>query len=258
MTSDAVLTIKHLTKRFGGLTAVDNVSMEFGPGRLHAIIGPNGAGKTTLFNLINGFIKVDAGQVLLGTHSITGLSPHHISHLGIARTLQIKSVFPGLTVSENIWLAAQSRSRFLHPFRAVSTYADTAKIVDRILEEMRLGDLRRQLAGTLSYGDIALLEIGIALATKPRLLLLDEPVCGMSPEETGRVVEKIRQLSKRLSVILVEHDMEVVFGIADEITVMAQGAVLYRGAPAEVSANERVREVYLGEEHHGQSEHANA
>jgi branched-chain amino acid transport system ATP-binding protein len=242
----AVLSVRGLTKRFGGLTAVDHVDVEFESGRLHAIIGPNGAGKTTFFNLISGFIRADAGQVTFLGQDISGLKTHAISRLGIARTLQIKSVFNQLSVRENVWIAAQARLPYLHPFRPVSRFPQTDEKVDRILADVGLLPFARSPAGTLSHGDMALLELGIALAAEPKLLLLDEPICGMSPQETAQTVAKIRELSRKIDIILIEHDMEVVFDLAEDITVMAQGAVLARGLPKDIAGDERVREAYLG------------
>jgi branched-chain amino acid transport system ATP-binding protein len=241
------LRIEQLTKRFGGLVAVDGLSFELAPRRLHAIIGPNGAGKTTLFNLISGFLSADQGRVFFGGRDITGLKPYQISRLGIARTLQIKSVFNRLTVAENVWIAAHARNRFLHPFRAATKDRGTREKAAAVLEEVGLGALADREAGTLSYGDIALLEIAIALAQEPKLLLLDEPICGMSPAETERTVAKIVQLAQRIDIVIIEHDMEVVFEIADDITVMAQGTVLASGTPADIARDERVREAYLGQ-----------
>jgi branched-chain amino acid transport system ATP-binding protein len=241
------LRIENLVKRFGGLVAVDGVSLELAPRRLHAIIGPNGAGKTTLFNLISGFLPADSGIIFFNEQKITGLKPHQVSRLGVARTLQIKSVFTRLSVADNVWIAAHARHRFLHPFRAASKDRATQRKVEEILEEVGLAALAAREAGTLAYGDIALLEIAIALAQEPRLLLLDEPICGMSPAETERTVAKIRELAARIDIVIIEHDMEVVFEIADDITVMAQGAVLASGAPRDIARDERVREAYLGQ-----------
>jgi len=241
-----ILSVRGLTKRFGGLTAVDDVDVDFDSGRLHAIIGPNGAGKTTFFNLISGFLRPDEGRVEFDGHDITGLKTHQISKLGMARTLQIKSVFNQLSVRENVWIAAQARLPWLHPFRPVTRFKATDEKVDRLLEEVGLTRLAERQAGTLSYGDMALLELGIALAAEPRLLLLDEPICGMSPQETAHTVAKVVELSKSIDIILIEHDMEVVFDIAEDIVVMAQGAVLARGTAKEIAADERVREAYLG------------
>ena len=243
---EPILRVNGLTKNFGGLTAVDNVDFELPPNELHAIIGPNGAGKTTFFNLISGFLAADSGRVVFDGEDILGRAPHKISQRGIARTLQVKSVFNGLTVYDNIWIAAHSRNKFLHPFRPRRKYRDTADQVERILEEIGITSYANEIAGNLSYGDMGLVEMAIALATKPKLVLLDEPVAGMSPEETERTVAKIRDLSKTLSVILIDHDMEVVFGVADTITVMNQGAILCQGPPKQVAQDKRVQEAYLG------------
>jgi branched-chain amino acid transport system ATP-binding protein len=245
--SEAILRTEHLTKRFGGLTAVDDLSLSLARGQLHAIIGPNGAGKTTFFNLISGLLPVTSGRVFFDGQDITGLLPHQISRLGIKRTLQIKSVFNQLTVADNLWVTRQAGKRFLHPFRAASRDVDTRERVDKTLEEIGMTALAGRLAGTLSYGDVALLEIGMALISEPRLLLLDEPTCGMSPAETARAVAKIRELTHKVDIVIIEHDMEVVFEIADDITVLAQGAILASGKPEAISADERVREAYLGQ-----------
>ena len=197
--SDPVLHISGLTKAFGGLVAVDKVDYELPGGDLRAIIGPNGAGKTTLFNLISGILNADEGKIKFHGQNISGKPPHVISQMGIARTLQIKSVFDGLSVYDNLWIAAHAQSQNLNPFRAASSYSETALIVEEVLEEVGISKFQNELAGNLSYGDIALLEIAIALSMKPKLLLLDEPVAGMSPEETEAIVTKIKELSKRFS-----------------------------------------------------------
>jgi branched-chain amino acid transport system ATP-binding protein len=244
--TEPVLRTEGLTKRFGGLVAVDDLSFRLTSGRLHAIIGPNGAGKTTFFNLISGLLTPDAGQVFFHGRRITSLKPHEISRLGIKRTLQIKSVFPQLTVAENLWITARAGHGFLHPFRSAAGDRATAEKVERTLAQIGLAALARRPAGTLSYGDIALLEIGMALISDLRLLLLDEPTCGMSPAETARTVATIRSLAQTIDIIIIEHDMEVVFEIADEITVMALGGILASGKPREIADDERVREAYLG------------
>jgi branched-chain amino acid transport system ATP-binding protein len=244
--SEAVLRVENLTKRFGGLTAVDNLCLSLPSGRLQAIIGPNGAGKTTFFNLVSGLLPADSGRVFFLGREITGLKPHQISRLGIKRTLQIKSVFPQLSVADNLWITAQAGNRFLHPLRPASRDRATAERVERTLEQIGFSPLARRQAGTLSYGDVALLEIGMALISQPRLLLLDEPTCGMSPAETERAVVKIQELARNIDIVIIEHDMEVVFEIADDITVMTQGAVLTSGSPEAISTDERVREAYLG------------
>lgn len=244
--SEPVLRTEGLTKKFGGLTAVDNLSLSLPSGRLHAIIGPNGAGKTTFFNLVSGMLSLTSGKVFFQGKDITGLKPHEISRLGIKRTLQIKSVFQQMTVAENLWITRQASQRFLHPFRAASRDNATRERVEQTLEQIGMTAFAQRIAGTLSYGDVALLEIGMALISEPKLLLLDEPTCGMSPAETERAVAKIRELAKSIDIVIIEHDMEVVFGIAKDITVMAQGAILASGNPQEISNDESVREAYLG------------
>ena len=245
--TEPVLRIEGLTRRFGGLIAVNAVDFVLPGGELHAIIGPNGAGKTTLFNLISGLLSADAGRILFAGRDITGERPHRISRLGIARTLQVKSVFNGLSVYDNVWIAAQTRRGFLHPLRPAHAYSDTDAKVRDLLAQLELEGHAKELAGNLSYGDVALLEIAIALATDPRLLLLDEPVAGMSPSETARATARIRDLARRVDVILIEHDMEVVFSIADRVTVMHQGAILAAGRPDEIRRDRRVQDAYLGE-----------
>lgn len=244
--SEMILRTENLTKRFGGLTATDNLSLSFPGGRLQAIIGPNGAGKTTFFNLISGLLRADSGRVFFRDRDITGLRPHEISRLGIKRTMQIKSVFNQISVAENLWITRQASQRFLHPFRAASRDRATRERVDQTLEQIGMTALGHRIAGTLSYGDVAMLEIGMALISDPQLLLLDEPTCGMSPAETERAVAKIRELAGKVDIVIIEHDMEVVFGLADDITVLAQGAILATGNPREIADNERVREAYLG------------
>ena len=244
--TESVLRIRGLTKAFGGLVAVDGVDYELPGGDLRAIIGPNGAGKTTLFNLISGMLPADSGSITFRGRDITGRSPHAISRLGIARTLQVKSVFNGLSVHDNVWIAAHAGAGRLHPLRSAASFGETAATVEQVLEDVGIGDLRDEQAGNLAYGDIALLEMAIALAMRPNLLLLDEPVAGMSPEETQNTVARIKALSRQLDVILIEHDMEVVFGIADVITVMNNGAILCEGPPDEIAKDARVQEAYLG------------
>ena len=244
--SEPVLRTENLTKRFGGLTAVDNLSISLSGGRINAIIGPNGAGKTTFFNLVTGLLSPSGGRIFFRGRDITGLRPHVISRLGVKRTLQVKSVFPDLSVADNLWITRQARSRFLHPFRAAASDRDAKMRVTQTLEQIDLTDLAARPAGTLSYGDVAMLEIGMAIISEPSLLLLDEPTCGMSPAETSRAVAKIRDLARTIDIVIIEHDMDVVFGIADDITVLAQGAILASGSPADIVADERVREAYLG------------
>lgn len=247
MTGDALLDISGISKRFGGLAALDGVDIRLEAGPLYAIIGPNGAGKTTLFNVISGSLPPTAGRITFRGRDITAAPVHRISQLGLARTLQIKSVFGGMTVRDNLWIAVQSRHGVFRPFSVAARCKATARRVDELLDELELRDLADQKASDLSYGDVALLEIGIALATEPTLLLLDEPICGMGPAETQRTVAKIRELSRRINIVIIEHDIEVVFDIADEIVCMSQGRVLARGTPAQISTDPHVRNAYLGD-----------
>ena len=244
--SDPVLRTEKLSKRFGGLTAVNGLTFELAGGRLHALIGPNGAGKTTFFNLISGLLAPDGGRVFFCGRDITGRRPHEISRLGIKRTLQMKSVFPQLSVADNLWITGYAHGGFLHPLRSAAKDHRTREKVELVLEQIGLTALAQRQAGTLSYGDVALLEIGMALISEPRLLLLDEPTCGMSPAETERAVAAIRELARVIDIIIIEHDMEVVFEIADEITVMARGTILASGQPRQIATDDRVREAYLG------------
>lgn len=242
------LEIKGLEKRFGGLRALDGVDLKLASGKLSAIIGPNGAGKTTLFNVISGLLAPTAGSVKLYGKDITSRSVHAISRLGMARTLQIKSLFNSMTVRENLWIAAQASLGVMRPFVNASGCRQANERADQLCEELELTHLANQQAGNLSYGDIALLELGVALASEPKLLLLDEPICGMSPAETERTVSKIKELSARVDIIIIEHDIEVIFNISEEIVVMALGQVLARGTPTEIAANSDVRQAYLGDD----------
>ena len=246
--SAPILSIEHVSKRFGGLSAIDQASMTFEADKLNAVIGPNGAGKTTLFNVICGLLPPTSGRIRFLGADITGLPVHRIARRGLARTLQIKSVFNAMTVRENLWIAAQSQRGVFNAFANARAYPRTEAQVDAVLRELDMVHLADQQAANLSYGDVALLEIGLALASDPKLLLLDEPICGMGPAETERTVETIQRIAKRIAVIVIEHDMEVVFNIADEIVVMANGSVLAHGTPASIAADAAVRSAYLGDD----------
>jgi branched-chain amino acid transport system ATP-binding protein len=245
-TAGTALNLSGVTKRFGGLVAVNGITIDLASRQLNAIIGPNGAGKTTLFNLISGEIAADAGQALFHGRDVLGLRPHQVVRRGISRTLQIKSVFGGLSVADNVRAAVMTHEGIFAPFRPASSYRGVTRRTEELIEQVGLLAYREQPASALSYGDVALLEIALALAADPKLLLLDEPVCGMGPQETERAVAKIQEIAKRVDVILIEHDMEVVFSIADFIVVMAQGAILATGTPQDVSGNPQVQEAYLG------------
>jgi len=232
--------------RFGGLTAVDGVHFQVRRGELRAVIGPNGAGKTTFFNMLTGVLPPSGGQVLFRGQDITALPAHAVSRLGIARSYQVTNIFADLTVLENVRIAAQSRVTTYNLWANADRLVEVNARAERMLALLGLSAKRHLLAGELSHGEQRYLEIGIALATEPEFLLLDEPTAGMSPEETKQTAEFIRGLAGSVTIVLVEHDMEVVMGVSDRITVLHQGQVLAEGTPEEIRANERVQQTYLG------------
>lgn len=241
------LQVENLTRQFGALRALDGVSFSIRPGERRAIIGPNGAGKTTLFNCIGGEIAPTQGRVLLHGSDITGLSPYLIASAGLARTFQRNNLFLGLSVFDNVCLATQRRAHITrHLFRGVDRFEALNGATDAVLERTGLTEKRDVLARNLSHGEQRQLEIAVALATKPSVLLLDEPSAGMSQAETNRMVELIAELPPELTVLIVEHDMDVVFALADRITVLHYGRILAEGTPAEVKENPVVQDVYLG------------
>ena len=244
----SLLRTEGLAKSFGGLRALDGVDCALRSGELRAVIGPNGAGKTTFFNLITGLLPPTAGRIFFKGEEITGLPPHRVARKGIGRTLQITSLFPGLTVYENVWIAAQSRRRFFNPFVHFSSLKDVERKAHEVLEVLGLRDKRHELASNLSHGDQRLLEIGLALSTSPSLLLLDEPTAGLGVQETREVARMIKGFARNTTIILVEHDMDVVMSVADTITVLDQGRVIAEGTPEEIQRSPRVREAYLGVE----------
>jgi branched-chain amino acid transport system ATP-binding protein len=214
-------------------------------GEIRAIIGPNGAGKSTFFNCVTGVLPPTGGRVLLDGEDITGLAPHQISRKGIARSYQITNILPGATVLENVRIAAQSRHHAWGLLRHHGSYADVIDRARAVLEAVGLREDEEQLASNLSHGAQRNLEIGIALATEPKLLCLDEPTAGMSVTETHQTMELVRRIAADLTILIVEHDMEVVMGLARTVTVLHYGEVLAEGTPAEIQANPRVQEVYL-------------
>jgi branched-chain amino acid transport system ATP-binding protein len=234
-----------LTVRFGGLTALNNVSVAVPRGEIRAVIGPNGAGKSTFFNCLTGVIRPTAGRIVFDEEEITGLPPNLISRKGLARSYQITNILPGATVLENVRIAAQSRRHNWAMLRHHGAYTDVLDRAHRVLASVGLDGKSDELAANLSHGEQRTLEIAIALATEPKLLCLDEPTAGMSVAETHHTVELIRQIAANLTILIVEHDMEVVMGLASAITVLHYGEVLAEGAPAEIQANARVQEVYL-------------
>jgi branched-chain amino acid transport system ATP-binding protein len=237
--------VRDLRKNFGALLAVDGVSLEIGNGHVHSLIGPNGAGKTTVFNCISGFLRPAGGQVRLNGLDVTAWPPHRLVAAGLARTFQITQVFGDLSVVENVALAARSHSGMnlrMWP-RLAGKAQDRAYAV---LDMLGLAQQAQANADHLAHGDKRILEIAIAMALEPSVLLLDEPTAGMSAGETERIGRLIRRLTNHCSVLLVEHDMEIVLGISDEITVMTQGRVIASGPPDAVSRDPLVQDAYLG------------
>jgi branched-chain amino acid transport system ATP-binding protein len=247
--AEVVLAIDGLAKRFGGVVAVDGVSLTVGRGELHALIGPNGAGKTTIIHQLSGALAPNAGRIVFEGRDVTRVPFHQRVALGLARSYQITSIFRAFTVLENVALAVQARSgsslSFWRPLAAESALFAEAHAV---LERVGLAERAGVRAGELAHGEQRSLEVGLALATNARLLLLDEPMAGMGPEESERMIALIGRLKGALSVLLVEHDMDAVFRLADRISVLVNGRVIASGAPAEIRANEEVRRAYLGEE----------
>jgi branched-chain amino acid transport system ATP-binding protein len=243
-----ILYIEHLVRNFGGLMAVSDVSLSVGPGERRAIIGPNGAGKTTLFNLISGQTPVVSGSVFLDGQDVTRLADYQRANLGLGRTFQRNNLFFGLSVFENVRLAAQHRHRISRRcFAPASRFAAVNEAALELLERVGLADRAADLARSLAYGQQRALEIALALANQPKVLLLDEPTAGMSPAETAEMVELIGSLPRDLTMLIIEHDMDVIFSLATTITVLHYGQVLAEGTPAEVKKNRRVQEVYLGQ-----------
>ena len=240
-----ILRTEGLTVHFGGLIALNNVSIAVQPGKIRAIIGPNGAGKSTFFNCLTGVLRPTAGRIIFEGEDIAGLPPHRISQRGIARSYQITNILPGATVLENVRIAAQSRHHSWSLLRHYRSYTDVLERARAVLDAVGLREYEEEAAANLSHGAQRNLEIGIALATEPKLLCLDEPTAGMSVTETYATVDLIRRIAQNLTVLIVEHDMEVVMGLAHVITVLHYGEVLAEGTPAEIQANPRVQEVYL-------------
>jgi branched-chain amino acid transport system ATP-binding protein len=240
------LQTKDLVKNFGALSAVDHVSLNIGPG-VHSIIGPNGAGKTTLFNLLTGFLQPDSGKIFYQGKEITNLPSHAISQLGIARSFQITSIFPNLTVHENIRLGVQSRLKASNNFFiSLDRLEGVSQKTELVLQQIDLTDSADLTAKNLSYGLQRSLDIGICLATEPELILLDEPTSGMDRKDAQNVIQLISTISKDIPVVLIEHNIDLVLSISDVITVLYQGGMLAEGTPAEIQDNQKVQEAYLG------------
>jgi branched-chain amino acid transport system ATP-binding protein len=244
------LTLEGVRKEFGALQVLTNVNLEVKPGERRAIIGPNGAGKTTLFNIIAGELKPTGGKVKLGHQEVTGYLPNHLSHFGVARTFQKNNLFLGLTVMENVRLAVQAHRKGISNqfWKDICKYRHLQERTEEILEQLNLTAIRNTQARNLSYGEQRQLEIGMALATDPEVLLLDEPTAGMSPAETIKATKMISQLPRELTLLIIEHDMEVVLALADRIFVLHHGKSLAEGTPEEIKRDPKVMEVYLGTE----------
>jgi len=243
-----VLEVRGLTKSFAGFFAVAEVNLVVGQGQIAAVIGPNGAGKSTLFNLITGHLEPTAGQVLVHGRDVTGVPPHRICRMGMGRSFQRTNIFPKLTVFENVQAALLAHSGRGRNFwsRSDALCRDES---ETLLASIGLADQAEMIAGTLSYGNQKQLELGIALASDPKLLLLDEPTAGMSASETHEAIALLERIAKErgLTLLFTEHDMAVVFSIAQKIAVMHQGRIIAEGSPAAVRADPEVRRVYLGD-----------
>jgi branched-chain amino acid transport system ATP-binding protein len=244
----ALLETKSLSKSFGALTAVDDVTLGIEAGTLHSIIGPNGAGKTTLFNLLTGTFAPTSGDIFLEKRRITGTPAHRIAHLGIARSFQRTNVFPAFSLLDNVWAAAFATAGSWKGlfWKQQSFYPEVAERAGRALADVGLSDKSHQLAREISHGEQRQLELAIALAAAPRVLLLDEPAAGLSPEETRRMVALVRALKGRYTIVLIEHKMDIIMSVSDRISVMHFGRLIAEGTPEAIQRNPEVRRAYLG------------
>jgi branched-chain amino acid transport system ATP-binding protein len=246
--NEPLLRVDDLTKRFGGIVATDGLSLDIAPGELHAVIGPNGAGKTTLIAQLSGQLMPDSGRVQFAGTDITTLPAYKRSHLGLARSFQITSLFLDLSVLDNVALAVQAHAgHSFHFWRDAHKQEALREPARAALARVGLSARADQRTSLLSHGEHRLLELAMALAGSPRMLLLDEPMAGLGPEESARMVAMLRELKLEMTILLVEHDMEAVFALADRITVLVYGRVIASGRPDDIRANSAVRDAYLGE-----------
>jgi len=247
--NEPLLQVERLAKRFGGIVATDDIALNIEAGELHAVIGPNGAGKTTLIAQLSGQLRADSGRIRFGGEDITPLPMYKRSRLGLARSFQITSLFLDLSVLDNVALAVQAHAgHSFHFWRDARGEKELREPARAALERVGLGSRAALPASSLSYGEHRQLELAMALAGKPRMLLLDEPMAGLGPEESAAMLEMLRGLKHELTILLVEHDMEAVFALADRITVLVYGRVIATGGPDDIRANAEVRQAYLGEE----------
>jgi branched-chain amino acid transport system ATP-binding protein len=244
----AILQTQNLTKSFGALTAVKDVTLDVEEGTLHSIIGPNGAGKTTLFNLLTGTFAPSSGTIFFDQRDITGTAAHRIAHLGLARSFQRTNVFPAFTLLENVWTAAFATGKSWRGllYRSANGYPEVTERARGALADVGLAEKAGVLARELSHGEQRQLELAIALAAAPRVLLLDEPAAGLSPEETRRMVQLVRTLKGRYTIVLIEHKMDIIMSVSDRISVMHFGSLIAAGTPEQIQRNPEVRRAYLG------------
>jgi branched-chain amino acid transport system ATP-binding protein len=244
----AILETKTLSKAFGALTAVDEVSLGIEAGTLHSIIGPNGAGKTTLFNLLTGTYRPSSGRIVFDGRDITGTPAHRVAHLGLARSFQRTNVFPAFSLLDNVWVAAFACGASWKglAWRRTDRYPEVRARALAALADVGLADKAEQPVREISHGEQRQLELAIALAAAPRVLLLDEPAAGLSPEETRKLVALVRALKGRYTIVLIEHKMDIIMSVSDRISVMHFGRLIAEGTPAEIQRNPEVRRAYLG------------
>jgi branched-chain amino acid transport system ATP-binding protein len=244
----AILQTESLSKSFGALAAVKDVSLAIEAGTLHSIIGPNGAGKTTLFNLLTGTFPPTSGKIFFDQKEITGTPANRVAHLGLARSFQRTNVFPAFSLLENVWVAAFATGRSWNGllYKKVRAYPEAAERARAALADVGLDKKSHQLAREISHGEQRQLELAIALAAAPRVLLLDEPAAGLSPEETRNMVALVRGLKGRYTIVLIEHKMDIIMSVSDRISVMHFGSLIAEGSPEEIQRNPEVRRAYLG------------
>lgn len=250
MSETPILSTRNVTKKFGGFTANHDVSVDFPRGKLTAIIGPNGAGKSTFFNMVTGAFAPTSGEILFGGENLAGRKQHEFARVGISKSFQITNLFPALSVLENVRLAVQTMHSTYNLWSPRSRHVQWVEKAEALLELVGLQDRRQDRAENLAHGEQRSLEIAVALACDPQLLLLDEPTAGMSPEETRAIMGLILKLLKNRTIGIVEHKMKLIMGISDSIIVLHQGKLLVQGTPDEIRANEEVKRVYLGKGNH--------